>query len=92
MAEGCRGSAGMAAEGLDLEMHHGLPSARIAFDLNLNVDLSLFARPISVENFALVVYEGQVAVGGADKLVPPAVTESVAADMEMGAIVIHEGP
>ena len=44
MAEGCRGTAGMAAEGLDLEMHHGLPSARIAFDLNLNVDLSLFAR------------------------------------------------
>ena len=33
-----------------------------------------------------------MAVGGADKLVPPAVRESVAADMEMGAIVIHEGP
>ena len=45
MAEGCRGSAGMAAEGLDLELHHGLPSARIAFDINLNVDLSLFAGP-----------------------------------------------
>ena len=45
MAEGCRASAGMAAEGLDLELHHGLPSARIAFDLDLNVDLSLFASP-----------------------------------------------
>ena len=45
MAEGCRGSAVMAAEGLDLELHLGLPSARIAFDLDLNVDLSLFAGP-----------------------------------------------
>ena len=46
MAEGRRGSApGTAAEGLNLEMHLSLPSARIAFDLDLNVDLSLFAGP-----------------------------------------------
>jgi hypothetical protein len=45
MAEGRRGSAGTAVEGLDLELHLGLPSTRIALDLDLNVDLSLFAGP-----------------------------------------------
>ena len=65
---------------------------RTAFDLDLNVDLVLSAGPILVENLALVVYEGPVAVGGADMPVPPAVTESVAADVEMLVVVIHEGP
>ena len=50
---------------------------RTAFDLDLNIDLVLFAGPIPGENLALVVYEGQVAVGGADMLVPPAVTPRV---------------
>ena len=52
----------------------------------------LSAGPILVENLALVVYEGPVAVGGADMLVPPMVTESIAADVEMLVIVVHEGP
>ena len=85
----------MAAEGLDLELHLGQLSTRIAFDLDLNVDLSLFADLIPVENLTLVVYESQVAVAGDDvpAPVPSAVTESIVVeDVEMRALVMYEGP
>ncbi|XBH73212.1 hypothetical protein VPH35_100352 [Triticum aestivum] len=85
----------MAAEGHDLELRLGLLSARIAFDLDLNVDLLLFASPILVENLALVVYESLVAVAGNDvpAPVPSAVTESPAVkDVEMRALVGDDVP
>ena len=53
-----------SGRGLDLELHLGLPSLQTAFDLDLNVNLMLFAGPIPVDNLTLVVYEDPVAVGG----------------------------
>ena len=77
---------------LDLELHLGLPSSQTAFDLDLNVDLMLFAGPIPAENLALELYERPVAVGGDGVPVPPGVTESVTVgDVEMGGIVIQKG-
>src|SRR4051812_14160270 len=55
MAKGCRGSAVMAAEGLDLELHLGLPSARIAFDLDLNTTPSSPAQEKVCLGSAVVV-------------------------------------
>ena len=66
---------------------------RTAFDLDLNVDLVLFAGPIPVENLALVVYEGPVAVGGADMPVPPAVTDGfVVSGVKMGPSLSTRAP
>ena len=86
---------GMAAEGLDLELHLGQLSTWIAFVLDLHVDLSLFTGLIPVENLTLVVYESLVAVAGDDVPAPmaSAVTEGAAVeDVEMRALVMYEGP
>ncbi|KAE8797707.1 hypothetical protein D1007_27175 [Hordeum vulgare] len=94
MAEGRRGSAGAAAEGLDAD----LPKVPIALDFDLNVDLTLLFGPVEVRtvapNLAIVVYEGPVTAVAADGApAPPAVAESAAVeDVEMGAIVVYEGP
>ena len=77
---------------LDLELHLGLPYLQTAFDLDLNIDLMLFAGPIPVDNLALVVYEDPVAVGGDGVPVLPGVTESITVVvMEMGGIVMQKG-
>ena len=94
MAEGRRRSAGWPPKG-STSSCTSASCPRIAFDLDLHVDLSLFTGLIPVENLTLVVYESQVAVAGDDvpAPVPSAVTESIAVeDVEIRALVMYEGP
>ena len=86
---------GMAAEGLDLELHLAQLSTRIAFVLDLHVDLSLFTGLIPVENLTLVVYESQVTVAGDDVPAPVPSAGTVSIVVEAGALralVMYEGP